>query len=652
MNLSHRSTIAVRANFLDFVSRYRSQLLACGALLLSDTPCPLHETTPFNKASDKLGQETDVVVFDLTKTLAVNALGAISGCIRGGGILLLILPEDSNPYVGSFFYSRLLKRLRHHEIPLCDLADANIPFDRKSASKTLPLATEDQQQAIAAIKKVVTGHRNRPLVITSHRGRGKTSALGMAIQALNEERSIKIMVCAPSKAMVAPLFKFAGNPADCHFIAPDKLVSELPEAGLVIIDEAGAIPVPILSQLLKHYSRVVFSTTLHGYEGNGRGFAIRFHSTLNQHAPAWRSVELIQPIRWGNNDPLESFIDDLLLLNAEPVELSEAPNNLKTDLVSKDVSAAELVDNEPLLRQIVGLLVAAHYQTRPSDLLHLLDDEQVSIQALLYKEQVVATAVISHEGGLDNALSEAIYRGERRPKGHLVPQILLAQVGLKEAALLKTDRIMRIATHALCRRRHLASRLLDTIDQASSADYLSTSFGLTTDLLAFWRKSNFAPVYLGLKPEASSGFHSAVMLKAQNKKGLGLEKIASDCFVRNFVAQLGDTLNEYNSELAYELLRSLEPRNCDLSPQAVRDIKRFANGHCGTDSAIAALQRWLPSALICSEKHINSNDARLLVMRILQHQKVSDCCEKLGLAGKQALQMKLQQTVSVLANTL
>lgn len=45
-------------------------------------------------------------------------------------------------------------------------------------------------------------------------------------------------------------------------------------------------------------------------------------------------------------------------------------------------------------------------------------------------------------------------------------------------------------------------------------DYLGTSFGLTPELLRFWKKSKFVPLYASQKENALTGEHSFVMLRS------------------------------------------------------------------------------------------------------------------------------------------
>src|SRR5690606_13736438 len=103
-----------------------------------------------------------------------------------------------------------------------------------------------------------------------------------------------------------------------EFVAPDELVLAPRHVDLVLVDEAAAIPTPLLEQMLRRHARIVFATTIHGYEGTGRGFAVRFHQVLDRLAPGWSQLRMGTPIRWAPGDPLERFVFDALLLAAAP----------------------------------------------------------------------------------------------------------------------------------------------------------------------------------------------------------------------------------------------------------------------------------------------------------------------------------------------
>ncbi len=47
-------------------------------------------------------------------------------------------------------------------------------------------------------------------------------------------------------------------------------------------------------------------------------------------------------------------------------------------------------------------------------------------------------------------------------------------------------------------------------------DYLGVSFGLTEDLLRFWKRNGFLPTYLRQTPNDLTGEHSCIMLKRLN----------------------------------------------------------------------------------------------------------------------------------------
>ena len=156
-------------------------------------------------------------------------------------------------------------------------------------------------------------------------------------------------------------------------------------------------------------------TTVHGYEGTGRGFDLRFRATLTALTPQWKSLKLSTPIRWASDDPVETWLFDALKLKASPVDaktLSEVTaRHCRYECINRDVLLAE----PQLLNTLFGLLVQAHYQTTPADLRNLLDGPNISVWISRYQGQVVAAALVAAEGGFDSDLSQAIWRGERPP---------------------------------------------------------------------------------------------------------------------------------------------------------------------------------------------------------------------------------------------
>lgn len=88
-----------------------------------------------------------------------------------------------------------------------------------------------------------------------------------------------------------------------EFNLPQKL---LKEADVLIVDEAAGIPVPMLFAFTERFRKVIFASTIHGHEGAGRGFSLRFLRALQQNREInLYKIELKEPIRYAPNDPVE-----------------------------------------------------------------------------------------------------------------------------------------------------------------------------------------------------------------------------------------------------------------------------------------------------------------------------------------------------------
>lgn len=648
-------------------------------LWLSDRPTA-DRRFPLSHGDRLLGREIEVLVYDAHSGFDPDSFGAALGALRGGGLLLLLTPPLEHwpdtpdpqaarvavyPYRTEQVSGRFIRRCARvltespgvkvlsqgEAVPTTTpgaLAPTHPPSDPESVCRT-----PDQARAVEEILKTARGRARRPLVLTSDRGRGKSSALGIATARLLAEGRC-ILVTAPRRSAVEPLFRHATGllwEVDVHsnrisyrgakleFLPPDELARSPRRADLVLVDEAAGIPAPLLERLLRANPRVAFATTVHGYEGTGRGFEVRFRRTLDRLTPQWREFTLRIPIRWSPDDPLEGLASRALLLDATPAAeaaVADAkPANCRFERLERD----SIADSEPTLSQLFGLLVLAHYQTRPMDLRHLLDGPNIRVYALRYKGQVGATALVALEGGLNQDLAGAVFEGRRRPRGHLLPQTLSAHAGIEEAPLLRFARVVRIAVHPTAQGRGLGRRLLEGIiadARMQGLDLVGASFGATAELLAFWKCCGFPPVHLGTSRNAASGEHAAVVLQALTPEGEGLRSLALQRLGEHLSAQLAGPLRDLAPRIAASLLANTPSRGAALQPRERRELDSFAFAHRTYEAALPALVRLLSACLAqgLRRKQLTAQEGDLLIAQVLQHRGFAGSAKLLGLSGR------------------
>ncbi len=643
-----------------------------------------------------LGREYDSVVFDGHSGFDPDALGVVSGAVRGGGLFILLMPplaQWSNfhdpayknrlatdsvalPLEGRFL-ARLQRCCREAVDSVMVVQGQPIPCFQPSAWVETPAEvisdaacrSADQVRAVAAVMKVVTGHRRRPVVLTSDRGRGKSATLGIAAARLMAQGVKRIVVTAPRLEAVHELFTQAvqhlpggvttrdtlrWEESHLQFLPPDLLVGSEVEADCLMVDEAASLPNAILTELLKRYSRIVFATTVHGYEGTGRGFALRFNKVLDELTPAWRAVELITPIRWAKGDPLEQFTFDALLLNATlaPEEAINAATveSCDFDLVNRDT----LLNDETLLSQLFALLVFAHYRTRPNDLRQLLDAPDIDLYVLRYQTHVVATALVIAEGGVDDTVATEIYAGKRRLPGHLLPQTMALQVGLERAAIWRYGRVMRIAVHPHLQRRGLGGGLVEQIAVHRGhleEDMLGVSFGATPELLHFWQQRRFSVVRIGQTREQSSGCHAAVMLRAVTERGQNVIGKAEQRFAELLPHQLLEPLQQLEPALIKRVLINVDPHLYPrLSDAELNELVAFAYAHRGYEVNALLLWKLLYRALTDAELTtvLDEKSAAVLIKKIVQKQSWSAVAQSCQLAGHDGVLEAVRNAVRLL----
>jgi len=675
------------------------------------------------KAAGLLGGECDLLIIDVHDGLDADALGAAAGTLRGGGLLLLLGPpleqwpdiEDAQAGriavhgytpsdVGSGFIGRLARLLRDSPA-VRRYRETRPPARAERPQMCLPsgtgvaapnrqdaggvAATPDQQRAIEAICQLAHSRARRPLVLTADRGRGKSAALGIAAALLLREAPRRLIVTAPRRHATEALFehaRLAGADADAmlRFVPPDALLRDRPAADLLLVDEAAGIPAPLLAGLLEHYARICFATTVHGYEGTGRGFEVRFRAVLDRRTPDWRGLRLETPIRWVQGDPLERLIDDALLLDAEPAPAAEIIARLTecgpAGIVCERLHRDRLAADDALLRQVFGLLVLGHYQTRPADLRLMLDAPNIEVIVLRVAPRqprepvpsaecdgssggqsgasgtrgpILATALVAAEGRLEADLTEPIFAGRRRPHGHLLPQTLSAHGGLFDAPQLAYARILRIAVHPAIQRHGFGRRLVIAVRQRARADGLDlvgASFGATADLLAFWRHCGLEPVHIGSRRNAASGAHAAVVLSPVSLAGEKLVAEARRRLLPRLAVLLGGPLRDLEPPIVAELLAGAPNTEPDLEMTEERELIAFATASRGLESVLPALQRLARSRLSSAlgGGRLEADQAAALILCVLQQHDPVIASTRLGLGGKAVVLRLLRRAAAAL----
>jgi tRNA(Met) cytidine acetyltransferase len=646
----------------------------------------------------QLGRENDVVLFN-DPDFHPDAFAALSGTIVAGGVMIWRCSETQALDSDNLFVQRILSKAKNdagsfvlsqteNELPAIVEQAENNEVQSKSA-KALSFSpikngckTFQQQCAVKAIEKVALGHRKRPLLLTADRGRGKSSALAIAVARLigfehANKVSQNIIITAPHSNALAIFFQqlqqscpegkfnqntFTYNNHKVEYIAIDVLIKEKPQSHLLLIDEAAAIPVYILSQLLDNYHRVVFSSTQHGYEGAGRGFAVKFTQQLTEKTPHFNQYHIHQPIRWAENDPLEAFVFDAFLLKSTDLEstvyenkvidkayLKQPPfeNITSENAIFSSIEQQQLFADEDLLQQIFSVLVIAHYQTSPSDLKLLLNNHALRLFVLTIDQQIVAVALTLKEGNADRQEINQMASAKRRLKSQFLPQSLFLHNHCTTAFDYHYLRIMRIAVLPSVQQQGLGVKLLAHVKQyaeQNDIDILGTSFGANESLLSFWHKAHYQLVRLGFSVDKASGEHSSMYLQPLNAKAADLVANLQQQFYRSFTYLLTEQYQSISARVIISLIKQWPAEHLPLFTEHDRQvIEDFISRKSLFDNCSYSLHLQLIHFLATYSKnsaHDSENNHHLieiLVKRLLQKQTIESICQEFALTGKKQL---------------
>ena len=437
--------------------------------------------------------------------------------------------------------------------------------DVPPAGELVALArTPDQARAILAFIDSLAERRARSVTtLTAPRGRGKSAALGLCLAAAVATGYASIFVTAPAVDNVATVFEFLLKGLEAlhydektdyevlkhktesgvdvparvdvfqsndsgpttrqvvQYVSPSDS-HRLAHAELVIVDEAAALPLPVVEKLLGPY--VVFlASTVTGYEGTGRALQLKLLAKLRKaharravtdaatqaastvegnsqqkkgqqkvHEQRWakaseaakssvtkstlRELTLDAPVRYASGDAVEAWLHRALCLDSPTKSVYALKKGLPAPVhcslyeVNRDALFSYHALSERFLQRVMALYTAAHYKNSPNDLQLLSDAPAHRLFVLLGPVDEEASAgelpdilvvvQVALEGAIQQeAVKASLARGERGA-GDLVPWTLAQQFCDPGFAKLSGARIVRVATHPDAQRVGYGTRAL------------------------------------------------------------------------------------------------------------------------------------------------------------------------------------------------
>ncbi|KAK6056658.1 putative ATPase DUF699 [Cooperia oncophora] len=497
--------------------------------------------------------------------------------------------------------------------------------------------TACQGKALLRLLDVITDKDlNVTCSITAARGRGKSASLGLALAGAVAFGYSNIFVTSPSPENLRTLFEFVMKGFDTmgyqehidyeliqstnpefqkalvrvnvfrehrqtiQYIHPSD-ASKLGQAELVVVDEAAAIPLPLVKELIFGPYIVFLASTINGYEGTGRSLSLKLLQQLRQQAAG--SVVSYMNLRWRkvyDINLIEQWLNRVLCLNAGNINTrlscgTPPPSECELYIVKPECLGSHYHRRpKHFPQQIIWHLLALIYKNSPNDLQMLSDAPAHHLFVLMspVKEdqsslpEVLALAQVCLEGNLSKeSVSGAMNKG-KRAAGDLLPWTISQHFMDRDFPTLCGGRVVRIAVHPDFQSMGYGTRTLELLEEyylghvpsidegvketvktvkvtsysvvlyepvhllsmfsgrfqdghtvalleeqiapradlppllmrlterkAERLDYLGVSFGLTLNLLKFWKKNGFVPVYLRQTPSPLTGEYTCAMLK-------------------------------------------------------------------------------------------------------------------------------------------
>ena len=616
----------------------------------------------YSRYTKYLGATFDIMILDAVDDFRPNYISALSDSVRGGGVIVLYSDNIENNKVfknslikdgkvDNFFEERFLRLAKNHEgvLVIDEKGESFKPLTQKVQRpvRSIPEAphvdrrlhelcqSKDQNKALEEMRFIMEGEDKRILAITAPRGRGKSSVTGLFLSFLVSERKFdNIIVTSPTYLSAQEIFSFLAKGLDTlglrykltrskdgkilsvaskevivKWLAPD--LAKDYEGDLIIVDEAAALGLETVNYITSRWKKVVLVSTIHGYEGSGKAF-LKYLNFLREKVK-FKHITLTFPIRYAQGDPVERFLYDVMLLDAEP-----KPRKVNEAKVT-ELDKQSLFKNEGLLRHYYGILVSAHYRNSPDDLMILGDLHYERIFAM----GEIGIAQVVEEGRLSKSEINTILNGGQS-SGNLIPQRLIKYERVYEFGFTKGWRVIRIAIHPDYQGKGYGSALLSEIVRIAreeGLDWVGSSFTSDVKVLSFWIKNGFIPIYLSTRKNEGLNGYSIIVIKPLTDTAKRLSLHASELLREKVLRTAHQVYFNVNPLILANILRVLPKRfeKVEIPVEYKSKLEAYLSGYLPynavADAAHYVVSKYFSTA---EDAFLNKTEEAVLIARTIQ----------------------------------
>lgn len=641
-----------------------------------------------------LGITLDFVVLDIRINFSPNIIISLIETVRGGGFIVLIglnetswldsvnrtyFPHTTKSYLLKWFLTRI-KLTKNCYLVFDEKINFQMYFKQHTFTENLTTSvnsypvTHDQKKIIEKLSIDLSRRKkdNKINFVIADRGRGKSAAIGLAICNLitnSPHKPVRVIISSLTPRNLESFFqtiekysktqnikiilkKRKGLIHGINFSNGSRIVYNPPTLNLkdikcdtLIIDEAAAFPQDKLNEILNLRVKRIFISTIHGYEGTGRSFQYKIVSQVKKRSRIRFEIHKLEiPIRYSLEDSIEKLVNQTFLLDIESPIYEGKISDIKKQHLEFAIyrNSADFFNENYIskLREIMGVLMYAHYRNQPNDLLLIADSNRHFLASLEYtpesaEKQVLLAFQLAEEGNMSQEIIDKALEGDYI-HGELIPTLALRQFSFDFASL-RGIRIVRIAAHPDYINKGLGRIAINhLLEEFKTYDWIGVSFGASLKLIKFWRKFGFSIVQIRPNRSKETGEWNVVFLKPLSTSASKIIDQVSQDFIFQFIPLLNQSLFEMKPELAVEILRSCSSTTTYkpvITGSGKYRLERYIQGHLNFLLAVDVLQE-LTISYFVNPKQIKLSSAQELILtsRILQGRTWSQSLGKTGLS--------------------